>query len=187
MAINYTEKGLGLHDAIAAAGHWLHFDSARGWVASDEAAVQAIIDAYDPLPLALAAKWREIQAERDRREVEGGFPVEFPGIGRVVFHSDLLSRSHLNNLFAGAFKLRMIGAGDDTLIPGAASTPGWKCVGREERVPMTVKRCELLDAAATAHVGALHVSAAAHRAAINAMNDWQAVAAYDFSGGWPAV
>jgi hypothetical protein len=42
MAINYTEKGIGLHDAIIAAGHSLHFDSARGWVCSDEAAVQAI-------------------------------------------------------------------------------------------------------------------------------------------------
>jgi hypothetical protein len=186
MALNYTEKGQGLHAAIHAAG--LSLAQVDGvWVADNEAAVQAIIDSYDPVTPARAAKWAQIQAERDRREVEGGFPVDFPGVGRVVFHSDLLSRSHLNNLFAGAFKMRLLGAGDDTLIPGAASNPGWKCVNRTERVPMTVKRCELLDAAATAHVGALHVSAAMHRAAIDAMTDWEDIAGYDFSGGWPAV
>lgn len=47
--ITYTEKGYGLHQAIAAAGHSLsQVDGV--WIASDEAAVQAIIDAFDPLP-----------------------------------------------------------------------------------------------------------------------------------------
>lgn len=43
--IEYTEKGFGLHEAIAIAGHSLaRVDGV--WVASDKAAVQAIIDAY---------------------------------------------------------------------------------------------------------------------------------------------
>lgn len=53
MMIQYIEKGAGLHDAIAAAGHSLaRVDGV--WVASDEAAVQAIIDAYDPAATARA-------------------------------------------------------------------------------------------------------------------------------------
>lgn len=45
MAINYTEKGAGLHEAITAAGHWLaQVDGV--WQSSDEVAVQAIIDGY---------------------------------------------------------------------------------------------------------------------------------------------
>lgn len=43
--INYIEKGIGLHDAIHVQGHSLsRLDGA--WVADDETAVQAIIDAY---------------------------------------------------------------------------------------------------------------------------------------------
>lgn len=45
MTIIYTEKGAGLHDAIAAAGHWL-MEVDGQWVSSDDAAVQAIIDGY---------------------------------------------------------------------------------------------------------------------------------------------
>lgn len=43
--INYLEKGHGLHEAIAAAGHRL-VQRDGVWIADDEAAVQAIIDAY---------------------------------------------------------------------------------------------------------------------------------------------
>lgn len=47
MAISYVEKGIGLHDAIEAAGHSLVQVDGE-WIASDEAAVQAIIDTYEP-------------------------------------------------------------------------------------------------------------------------------------------
>ena len=43
--INYTERGHGLHKAIQAAGHTLRQENGA-WVASNEAAVQAIIDGY---------------------------------------------------------------------------------------------------------------------------------------------
>lgn len=43
--IRYTEKGYGLHEAIARAGHWLA-QSGSAWASSDDVAVQAIIDGY---------------------------------------------------------------------------------------------------------------------------------------------
>jgi uncharacterized protein YbjT (DUF2867 family) len=76
MAINYIEKGAGLHAAIAAAGHRLT-DIDGVWVASDEQAVQAIIDAYDPLPPAQEAKISAINAEcRSRLFNRFGDPAE---------------------------------------------------------------------------------------------------------------
>lgn len=50
--INYIEKGTGLHAAIAAAGHRLtqaREDGSYIWKSTDDLAVQAIIDAFDPL------------------------------------------------------------------------------------------------------------------------------------------
>ena len=43
--IQYIEKGAGLHEAIAAAGHRLQQRDGV-WIADDEAAVQTIIDSY---------------------------------------------------------------------------------------------------------------------------------------------
>lgn len=62
MAITYTEKGAGLHDAVRAAGHRLEQIDGVWW-ASNEQAVQAIIDAYDGVTPAKAAKIAAINAE----------------------------------------------------------------------------------------------------------------------------
>lgn len=62
MAINYVEKGFGLHEAVAAAGHAL-WQSDGVWLSSNDQAVQALIDAYDPLPVAQAARIATINAE----------------------------------------------------------------------------------------------------------------------------
>lgn len=56
--INYIEKGKWLHDAIAEAGHSLRQTNGK-WVSSDDDAVQAIIDSFDPMPLAMAEKVQE--------------------------------------------------------------------------------------------------------------------------------
>lgn len=56
--IRYIEKGEGLHEAIAAAGHALYQRDGE-WIADDEAAVQSIIDAYVevlPVPAAVTAR-----------------------------------------------------------------------------------------------------------------------------------
>lgn len=66
--INYTEKGIGLHDAVAAAGHWLaQVDGV--WVSSDDVAVQAIIDAFDAKGWALPVVQARIKEEARQRIV----------------------------------------------------------------------------------------------------------------------
>lgn len=47
--INWIEKGYGLRNTILADGHWIECNSGV-WSSSDDAAVQLIIDNYDPLP-----------------------------------------------------------------------------------------------------------------------------------------
>ena len=48
--IIYTEKGYGLHKEIAEKGYSLVQRSGE-WISSDDVAVQAIIDSFNPLPL----------------------------------------------------------------------------------------------------------------------------------------
>ncbi len=67
MAINYIEKGSGLHAAITAAGHWLRQVDGGVWISDNDAVVQAIIDAYNALPDAKITKVNEIKAEALRR------------------------------------------------------------------------------------------------------------------------
>ncbi len=49
--INYTEKGIRLHEHIFESGYTLTLTDGE-WVSSDDVAVQAIIDSFDPLPQA---------------------------------------------------------------------------------------------------------------------------------------
>lgn len=51
--INYIEKGYGLHEEIAKAGHWIAQHDGV-WISSDDNSVQKIIDNYkEPLKLKL--------------------------------------------------------------------------------------------------------------------------------------
>ena len=59
--IQYTEKGIGLHLAISAAGHWLE-QRDNVWISSDDVSVQAIIDGYT-LAQSKAEKKREVSAK----------------------------------------------------------------------------------------------------------------------------
>lgn len=163
--IQYTEKGVGLHQAIRAAGHWLREENGQ-WVSSNDAAVQAIIDGYDPAAPARAAKWLEIQAERERRK-NAGYAA-----GGHRFHSDPDSRIQQLGLV-------MMGAG----LPAGIQ---WKTLGGGF-VTMTPQLAGAIFQATAAADTAIFAAAEAHRAAINAMSDWRAIEAYDFSGGWPAV
>ena len=60
MAITYIEKGQGLHDAIRAAGHML-IQQNGVWLSNNDTAVQAIINAYNPLSDQKAARVTEIK------------------------------------------------------------------------------------------------------------------------------
>lgn len=160
--ISYTEKGYGLHDAVRAAGHWLEQRDGV-WLSSDDAAVQAIINEYDPVPPAQAAKWEEIKAERDRRKTAG---VRVAG---RTFHSDADSRIQQLGLV-------MLGAS----IPAGLQ---WKTLDGTF-VTMTQQLAQQVFAATAASDQAIFAVSEAHRVAMLASID---PAAYDFSGGWPEV
>ena len=59
--ITYIEK-FGLQAAIIAAGHWI-VQNDQVWVTDNDAAVQAIIDAYDPLVATKVAKINSIKLD----------------------------------------------------------------------------------------------------------------------------
>lgn len=165
MAINYIEKGIGLHDAIVAAGHWLR-DEGGVWVSSDDAAVQSIIDAYDPIAPARAAKWDEIRTERERRKNAGYL------VAGHRFHSDADSRIQqlglvmMGQSMPAGIQWRTLDSGFVTMTPSLAAA--------------------IFNAAASADMQ-LFAAAEAHRAAVNELTDLAAINAYDFSGGWPEV
>lgn len=163
MTINYTEKGAALHASIRAAGHWLREENGA-WVSSNDEAVQAIIDSFDPLPEARRAKWLQVQAERDRRKGEG------VAVAGYVFHSDPDSR------------IQQLG-----LVMMGASMPAglmWKTVGGQY-VQMTPTLALQLFQATAASDQAIFAAGEAHRNAIDSLTDLDAVVNYDFSGGWP--
>lgn len=66
MAIRYIEKGPGLHHEIGRQEYNLERRDGV-WVSDNDAAVQAIIDSYDPLPPYRAEKIEEIKKEANRR------------------------------------------------------------------------------------------------------------------------
>ena len=77
MGINYIEKGLGLHAAIAAAGY--NLQQINGvWVSTNDAAVQVIIDSYDVLPDVRKARIQQIRDESIVR-----ISTDMPGISDV--------------------------------------------------------------------------------------------------------
>ncbi|MBI1397051.1 MAG: hypothetical protein GC151_13830 [Betaproteobacteria bacterium] len=78
MAIDYIEKGEGMHRAIRAAGlklEWVQASRKPGeWVADNEAAVQAIIYSYDPLPDVKGERVAAIKADGLAR-MQAAFPA----------------------------------------------------------------------------------------------------------------
>lgn len=75
--ISYIEKGLGMFAEIERHGHWLRQVDGH-WQASDDDAVQAIIDAYDPLPGETEKKLAEL-SEKCRDAIVSGFTSDALG------------------------------------------------------------------------------------------------------------
>ncbi len=163
--ITYTEKGAGLHEAIVAAGHWIEQRDGT-WISSDDVAVQAIIDGYDPLPLARERKWREIQVRRDALAA-GGVTV-----GPYKFHSDTPSRIQQLGLV-------VMGAG---ILAGLQ----WKTMSGAF-VAMTPMLARQILQATVASDAAIFAAAEAHKAAAFALPTATQIDAYDISVGWPNV
>lgn len=63
---NYIEKGIGLHEAIRAAGHQLWRENGS-WFASNAVAVQAIINSFDELAYRKTKKIERLDAAADER------------------------------------------------------------------------------------------------------------------------
>jgi len=85
MTLNYTEKGVGLHEAVRAAGHWLREENGV-WRSSNDAAVQTIIVAYDPLPLARNVRNTDIKADGLAR-MNAVFPA-IKSLDEVAFQAE---------------------------------------------------------------------------------------------------
>lgn len=159
--INYVDKGAGMARAIRAAGYVIAIiDNVP--MCDNPVAVQAIIDAYNPLPDAQSDKWEEIKTERDRRQL---LPITVNG---KQFHSDQNSRiQQLGLVFMGA-----------NIPPNLQ----WKTID-DTFVTMTPALALQIFATTASHDQAVFAAAEQHRLAMLASND---PINYDFSSGWPA-
>lgn len=132
------------------------------------------------IPAALAVVIPAIKAERERRQLQGGFPVTLPGLGLVRFHSDTHSRSQHAGLFSTVNVMLMQGATQATAI--GSPQVQWKTMGGPS-VPLTVGVVLALMQSSLLHEAAIHAAADAHIAAATQAAD---PLAYDYTGGWPA-
>lgn len=128
---------------------------------TNDVVVQAIIDAYDPLPAIRQRVWHAIQAKRDALK---NTPVLVSG---NRFHSDLESRMQQ---FVLATK-------------GVPQGLHWKCVG-DTYVLMTDELANAIVEATAAREQVIFAAAEVHRLAMLQAID---PASYDFSAGWPEV
>lgn len=91
--ISYIEKGRYLHAAISDAGYRLE-EKDGVWVSSDDTAVQAIIDNFDPLPDAKKAAYKRLidQFNVATQSLEDAYPeVE----KRTFIKQELEARAYL--------------------------------------------------------------------------------------------
>jgi len=164
MAITYTEKGVGLHEAINAAGHCLA--QVNGvWQSSDDTAVQAIIDGYT-LEQAKTLKMREVSLHakvlRDRA-------VETVSAGEMA--SWPIKRAEANEHIASG------GTADCPMLTDEAAARNITLADLVARVINNAQTFGSLESSISGTDGR-------HRDAINAMTDFAAVASYDYSTGW---
>lgn len=167
MTITYTEKGVGLHDAISAAGLRLEqIDNV--WVASDEAAVQAVIDAYT---LDEAKVLRKADVSVKAKELRDAVVASF-------------SAGELASWSIKRAEMVAYGVSGD---PADAPILSAEAAARGATLDSLVARV----AGNSTGFGALEAAIAGaegkHRDAIEACADFAALLAYDIETGWPAV
>lgn len=167
MTINYIEKGHGLHGAIASAGYNLREENGA-WVADDEAAVQAIIDRYtvaDAAAAVCALIDGEARRLRDKavKSISPGEMASWP-----------VKRSEADRYLATA-------APDEApMLAAEAAARGTPLDAVVNRVKAAGERFARLEAEIAGAAGR-------HKDAVRALSSFEAVAAYDWSTGWPAV
>jgi hypothetical protein len=165
MAIAYTEKGAGMHAAISAAGHWLEQRDGV-WISSNDAIVQAIIDAYT-----LDAAKTELSKS-------------------VLAHAKLLRDRVVANISMGelaswpvklseAAKFAQTGAaGDCPMLSGEAAARGITLAALVAKVGGNATGFSAIE-------GAIGGADGKHRDAIKALSTFQEVATYNIHSGWP--
>lgn len=163
--IQYTEKGAGLHDRIAKSGHWLKQLDGE-WVSSDDAAVQAVIDAYT---VADAAAYRSAEVERiakaKRDQVIAGVSP-----GEMASWPIKLSEA--------ATYAQSGNASDAPLLSLEAQARGVtlaELVGKVDGAAQTFAALEAMIAGTSGR----------HRDALAAATTFEEVAAYDIAADWP--
>lgn len=164
--INYVDKP-GLSDAIRLAGHALREENGV-MTSSDDAAVQAIIDAYS-LADAAAARCLEIDAHavglRDKavRGIAVGEMASWP-----------IKRAEALAVAAGG------SAAAAPMLAAEAAGRGVALTAIVDRVLANAAGLATLEAAIAGACGR-------HKDAVRALGAFADIAAYDWSAGWPVV
>lgn len=165
--IQYTEKGAGLHEAIARAGHVLvQIDGV--WTASDEVAVQAIIDGYT---LANAKAY---------------------ATGEVLKRAKALRDKVVASVSPGemaSWPIKVAEAANFRATGNAAQCPMLSIEAQARAVTLEalvtkVEGNSLRLSTVEALIGGADGK---HRDAIAALTTFEAINAYDYSAGWPEV
>jgi hypothetical protein len=165
--IQYTEKGHGMHQAIAAAGHWLE-QIDGDWVSSADAAVQTIIDTYT-LDQAKSAKCTLVLAHaaalRDK-------------VTAAIASGEMASWS-----------IKRAEAEDYGEIGEAASCPALRAEAQARGITLAqlVAKVNANAERFMAAEAAIGGTDGRHRDVINVLTTFEAVAAYDFQVGWLEV
>jgi hypothetical protein len=167
MPIQYTEKGYGLHLAIAAAGHRLE-QRDGAWISSDDDAVQAIVDSYT-LDQAKAYKRSLVSVHGTalRNQVIGSYS---PG----EMASWPIKLAEARALAAGA------SAEHCPMLAAEATARGITVADLAAKVGGNATTFAGLEATIAGIEGK-------HRDAIAACATFDAVEGYDYTVGWPEV
>jgi hypothetical protein len=169
MAIKYTEKGIGLHDAIAAAGLSLWQEGGE-WRTGpgQEAAVQAIIDGYT-LGQAIANRQAEC----------------------LVIAKGMRDKA-INGISSGemaGWPIKLAEARAFAADPAGAPTPmlSAEAAARGVTVAELVGKVGGNSARFAALEAAIGGTDGRHRDALAKLATFEDVAAYDLTAGWPKV
>lgn len=163
--INYTEKGYGLHLAIAASGQSLTQIDGE-WQASDEDAVQSIIDGYtlDQCKADVKAKIEAHAKELFDRAVAGVSAAEMAGWPILRAEAKLYAVT-----------------GNEVDCPAIA----FEAQNRGITVPALAAKVQANTVKFDALRAAIAGVSGKHRDAIAALRSFEAVLAYDYLTAWP--
>lgn len=170
--IDYTEKGGDLHDRINAAGHWLEQNcDAKGaltWRASDDKAVQAIIDAYTVAD-AVAHKVHEVA--RLAKDVQDRF------VEKLGYSVGEMSTWPIKSAELVAYAKTGMEADAPRLVAEAQLS------GRP--LANVVQRVQANAAAYAAFADAAAAARGKHTDALRSQTTFDGVAGYNIATGWP--